>query len=178
MAINPCGGGVEYLHHDPAGRTRRRKGKSQMWDSKIWSPILRDSDPRKTVLARVSSIYTRQPRPLVREGAPQKQYPNCQRAPGARHQDLLTDRNRSDFDFDFDLMTIQLITSCPALLYAGCCPILALWVSKGWSSLSMWFLVHELSTYWEYTCMAMKIFISFSLCQCTVWGQCQEQNVW
>jgi hypothetical protein len=26
---NPCGGGVEYLHRDPASRRRRRKGKSQ-----------------------------------------------------------------------------------------------------------------------------------------------------
>jgi hypothetical protein len=34
---NPCGGGVEYLHRDPASRRRRRKGKSQIWDSKIWS---------------------------------------------------------------------------------------------------------------------------------------------
>jgi hypothetical protein len=30
------------------------------------------SDPRKTALARTSSIYKRQIRPLVREGAPQK----------------------------------------------------------------------------------------------------------
>jgi hypothetical protein len=29
------------------------------------------SDPRKTVLARSSSIYKRQTRPLVRKGAPQ-----------------------------------------------------------------------------------------------------------
>jgi hypothetical protein len=26
----PCGGGVEYLHRDPASRKRRRKGKSQI----------------------------------------------------------------------------------------------------------------------------------------------------
>jgi hypothetical protein len=26
----PCGGGVEYLHRDPASRRRRRKGKSQI----------------------------------------------------------------------------------------------------------------------------------------------------
>jgi hypothetical protein len=25
-----CGGGVEYLHRDPASRKRRRKGKSQI----------------------------------------------------------------------------------------------------------------------------------------------------
>jgi hypothetical protein len=27
---NPCGGGVEYLHRDPASRKRRRNGKSQI----------------------------------------------------------------------------------------------------------------------------------------------------
>jgi hypothetical protein len=26
----PCGGGVEYLHRDPASRKRRRNGKSQI----------------------------------------------------------------------------------------------------------------------------------------------------
>jgi hypothetical protein len=40
--------------------------------SKIWSRDPRDSDPRKTALAWASSIYKRQTRPLVREGAPQK----------------------------------------------------------------------------------------------------------
>jgi hypothetical protein len=93
------GGGVEYLHRDPASRRRRRKGKSQIWDSKIWSRVPRDFDSRKTALARASSIYKRQPRPLVKEGVPQKQDRNCQTAisnwswapDGARHQDLLTD---------------------------------------------------------------------------------------
>jgi hypothetical protein len=27
--VNSCGGGVEYLHRDPASRKRRRNGKSQ-----------------------------------------------------------------------------------------------------------------------------------------------------
>jgi hypothetical protein len=67
---NPCGGGVEYLHRDPASRKRRRNGKSQIWDSKIWSWVPRDSDPRKSALGRPSSIYKRQTRPLVREFAP------------------------------------------------------------------------------------------------------------
>jgi hypothetical protein len=97
----PCGGRVEYLHRDPASRRRRRKGKSQIWDSKRRSRDPRDSDPRKTALARASSIYKRQTRPVVREGAPQKQDRNYQRV---RHQDLLTDwpsvamwlRSRSD----------------------------------------------------------------------------------
>jgi hypothetical protein len=74
---DPCGGGVEYLHRDPASRGRRRKGKSQMWDSKIWSQVPRDSDPRKSALARASSIYKGQTRPLVREGAAQEQDRNC-----------------------------------------------------------------------------------------------------
>jgi hypothetical protein len=93
----PCGSGVEYLHRKPASRRRRRKGKSQIWESKMWSRVLRDSDPRKTTLARASSIYKRQTRPLVREGAPENQDRICQRviniwswAPdGAPHQDLL-----------------------------------------------------------------------------------------
>jgi hypothetical protein len=78
LAGDPCEGGVEYLHRDPANRRRWRKGKSHIWDSKIWSRVPRDSDPRKTALARSSSIYRRQTRPLVREGAPQKQDRNCQ----------------------------------------------------------------------------------------------------
>jgi hypothetical protein len=68
---DPCGGGVEYLHRDPASRRRRRKGKSQIWENKIWSPVPRDSDPKKTALGRISSIHKWQTRPLVREGAPQ-----------------------------------------------------------------------------------------------------------
>jgi hypothetical protein len=73
----PCGGGVEYLHRDPASRRRRQKGKSQIWDSKIWSQVPGDSDPRKTALTSASSTYKRQTQPLVREGAPQEQDRNC-----------------------------------------------------------------------------------------------------
>jgi hypothetical protein len=51
----PCGGVVEYLHRSPASRRRRRKGKSRIWDSKIWSRVPRDSDPRMTALTRTSS---------------------------------------------------------------------------------------------------------------------------
>jgi hypothetical protein len=68
---HPFGGGVEYLHRDPASRRRRRKGKSQIGDSKIWSRVQKDSDPRKTAPAKASSIYKRHTRPLVRVGAPQ-----------------------------------------------------------------------------------------------------------
>jgi hypothetical protein len=60
-------------------RDSGRKGESQIWDSRIWSRVPRDSDPRKTTLARTSSMYKRQIRPLIREGAPEKQDHNCQR---------------------------------------------------------------------------------------------------
>jgi hypothetical protein len=58
-------------------RRRRRKGKSQNWESKIWSQVPRDSDSRKTALARASNTYKTQTRPLVREGAPLEQDRNC-----------------------------------------------------------------------------------------------------
>jgi hypothetical protein len=74
---NPCGGGVEYLHRDPASRRWRRKGKSQIWDSKIRSRVPRGWDPRMTALARTSSNCKRQTRPLVRESAPYRQTRNC-----------------------------------------------------------------------------------------------------
>jgi hypothetical protein len=98
MNSYPCGGGVEYFHRDPASRRRRRKWRSQIWDIKVWSGVPRESDPTKTALARASSISKRQTRPLVREGAPQKQDRNYQKviniwswAPhAARHQVLLT----------------------------------------------------------------------------------------
>jgi hypothetical protein len=70
---------AEYFHCDPASRRRRRKGKSQISDSKICSRVPPDLDPIKTTLARASSIYKRQTRPLIREGPPEKQDRNCQR---------------------------------------------------------------------------------------------------
>jgi hypothetical protein len=75
---SPCGGGVEYLHRDPASRRRRRKGKSRIWDSKIWPRVLRESDPKMTALARANSNCKRQTRPLVRESAPNQQTRNSQ----------------------------------------------------------------------------------------------------
>jgi hypothetical protein len=42
VQFNPCGCGVEYLHRDPESRRRRRKGKSQIWDSKIQPQVPRD----------------------------------------------------------------------------------------------------------------------------------------
>jgi hypothetical protein len=78
VSEKPCGGGVQYLHRDPASRKRRWNRKSQIWECKIWSRVPRNSEPRKTALGRPSSIYKRRTRPLVREGAPQKQDHNCQ----------------------------------------------------------------------------------------------------
>jgi hypothetical protein len=75
----PCGGRVKQLHCDPASHRRQRKGKSQIWDSKIWSRVPWDLDLRKTALAKASSIYKRQTRPLVIEGVTQKQDRNWQR---------------------------------------------------------------------------------------------------
>jgi hypothetical protein len=46
-------------------------GKSQIWDSKMWSRVPRDSDPRMTALGRDSSIYKNRP-VLSSERAPHK----------------------------------------------------------------------------------------------------------
>jgi hypothetical protein len=46
---------------------RRQKGKSRIWDSKIWSRVPRDTDPRMNALARASSNCKWQNHPLVRE---------------------------------------------------------------------------------------------------------------
>jgi hypothetical protein len=73
----PCGSGVEYLHLNPTSRTRRRKGKSRIWDRKIWSRVPRDRDPRMTALARPSRNCKRQTRSLVRESAPNQRTRNC-----------------------------------------------------------------------------------------------------
>jgi hypothetical protein len=73
-ARDPYGGGVEYPHRDPASHRRRREGKSRNWDSKIWSPVPRDSNPRKTALARANSMYKN--RPVLRQrGHPTKSRP-------------------------------------------------------------------------------------------------------
>jgi hypothetical protein len=73
----PRAGEVEYLHRSPASRRRQRKGKSRIWDSKIWSRVPRDSGPKLIALARTSSNCKRQTRPLVRESAPHQQTRNC-----------------------------------------------------------------------------------------------------
>jgi hypothetical protein len=76
VQLIPCGGEVEYLHRSPASRRRRRKRKSRIWDSKIWSRVPKDSDPRMTALARTSSNCKRQTRPLVRDSATHQQTRN------------------------------------------------------------------------------------------------------
>jgi hypothetical protein len=95
------GGGFGYLHRIPASRRRRRKwnsvpggitgppcsyintgtwpsrlGESRIRDSKVWSWVSQDSDPRMTVLARPSTNCKRQTCPLVREGATHQQTRN------------------------------------------------------------------------------------------------------
>jgi hypothetical protein len=67
----------QYLHRSPANRRRRRKGKSRIWGSKIWSRVPRDSDPNMTALARTRSNCKRQIRPLARGSASHQQTRNC-----------------------------------------------------------------------------------------------------
>jgi hypothetical protein len=118
VRVHLCGGGVEYLHRDPASRRRRRNGKSQIWDSKMWSRVSNYSNPRKTTLARASSICKRQTRPLVREGAPQKQDRNCQRVVSGHEPQMgldvktywLTDR-QSQCDFDLSEFSCEKMAS-------------------------------------------------------------------
>jgi hypothetical protein len=67
---HPCWGGVEYLYRSPASHRRRRKGKSRIWDSRIWSRVPLDSDARMTALTRASRNCKRTTHPLVRESVP------------------------------------------------------------------------------------------------------------
>jgi hypothetical protein len=71
-------GGVEYLHRSPASRRRRRKGKSRICDSKLWSRVPWNSGPRMTALARTSNNCKRQTCPLVRKSAPHQLTRNWQ----------------------------------------------------------------------------------------------------
>jgi hypothetical protein len=102
---DPCGGGFEYLHRDPASRRRRRKGKSQIWESKIWPRVPRDWDPRKTTLARANSIYKDRP-VLSSESAPHKN-----KTVTVNKTYWLTDRqSQCDFDFDLTQLVVLLLT--------------------------------------------------------------------
>jgi hypothetical protein len=69
----PCRGVVEYLHRSPASRSGRRKGKSQIWESKTRLRVPQDSDPRMTALATTGSNCKRQTRSLIKESAPHQQ---------------------------------------------------------------------------------------------------------
>jgi hypothetical protein len=62
--LYPCGGGVEYLHRDPASRRRRRKRRLISETVNYW-----DSDPRKTALARPAA-YTKDRPAISSERAP------------------------------------------------------------------------------------------------------------
>jgi hypothetical protein len=66
---------IEYLHRDPASRRRRRKGKFQNWDSKIWSRDPRDSDPRKIVLERAQQHIQKTDPSSRQRGRPTKTRP-------------------------------------------------------------------------------------------------------
>jgi hypothetical protein len=54
-----------------------RLGKPQIWESKIWSRVPRDSDPRMTALVRTSSNRRQQTSSLVRDSAPHQQTRKC-----------------------------------------------------------------------------------------------------
>jgi hypothetical protein len=65
--LRRCRCGIEYLHRSPASRRRQQNRKFRIWDSKIWSRVPRESDPRMNELARASSNCKWQTHPLVRE---------------------------------------------------------------------------------------------------------------
>jgi hypothetical protein len=64
--------GSSFVHGDAGSNTSTmtlrvvggdEKGKSRIWDSKIWSRVLRDSDPKMTELSRTNCNCKRQIRP-------------------------------------------------------------------------------------------------------------------
>jgi hypothetical protein len=57
----------------PASCRRWRKGKSRIWDSKIWLQIAWESDSRMAVLARARNSCKRQTRPVVGGSLPHQQ---------------------------------------------------------------------------------------------------------
>jgi hypothetical protein len=68
VRFHPCPGGVKYLHRDPATR-RSLKYETVKYGC--------ESQGTRTRERLRCSIYRRQTRPLVREGAPQKQDHTC-----------------------------------------------------------------------------------------------------
>jgi hypothetical protein len=124
LAVSPVWARDGTLHRDPASRRRRRRGKSRIWESKIWSWVPRDSDPWMNALASASSNRKWQTRPLVRERVLHQQTSNCQTGikfrsypPDecfiAKHIDRLTvGRNMR-------LKTQLLFSSCDLMLLEG-----------------------------------------------------------
>jgi hypothetical protein len=72
-----CGGWVEYLHRNPASRTRRRKRKSRIRDSKIWSWVSRDWNLENDCIGEASRNRKLQTHALVRASAPNQQTRKC-----------------------------------------------------------------------------------------------------
>jgi hypothetical protein len=132
------GGGLEHHRSPASGRRRRKKnpapggynwatlflgyintgiwpsrlGESRIWDSKMWSWVPRNSDPRMTALTTASSSYKWQIRPLVREGSPHQQTRNCLtviKIWSWASDGCLTPRQigRHNFDFDFDFQSVE-----------------------------------------------------------------------
>jgi hypothetical protein len=75
---NPCGGGIEYLHRDPATRKRRRNGKSQIWDSKIRSASIKGLGPEKDCVGKIQQHIQKTDPSSRQRGRPRKQDRNCQ----------------------------------------------------------------------------------------------------
>lgn len=74
--VLPCGGGLEYYHHSPAGRKKHQN--SLKWKSKVRLGILMDLNLGMAALTTPSRNCTDklQTYPLVREGAPQEETAN------------------------------------------------------------------------------------------------------
>jgi hypothetical protein len=66
-----------FLGDVNTGTWSSRLGESQIWDSKIWSRVPRDSNQRIIALARTSSNCKQQTRSLVKESDPHQQTRNC-----------------------------------------------------------------------------------------------------
>jgi hypothetical protein len=95
----PCGGGVEYLHRDPASRRRQRKGSLKFETVKYGSESQGIRTRERLSWQGPAACINDRPI-LSSERAPHKEQDrNCQTviniwswAPdGVRHQDLLTD---------------------------------------------------------------------------------------
>jgi hypothetical protein len=68
---NPCGGGVEYLHRDPASRRRRRKG-SLKYETVNYGHESQRNETRERLRWRGIAAYAKDTSVLSSERAPQK----------------------------------------------------------------------------------------------------------